>query len=74
MASFVTRSGALGPYVSASTHSVPVASRLLAPFTVVPADKPAVSVSGRKPHTAETWGKQAVTGSSMVTSGIGGEC
>lgn len=66
MAGFITRSGALGPFVSATTHTVPVASRLVAPSVVVPKEKPIVFVPGRNSSIDGS-------GAAMVTSGIGSE-
>lgn len=74
MASFITRSGALGPYVSATSCTVPTASRLLAPAAaVVPMEKSAVFVPGRRPTSAsDSSGKSPIICSSaMVSSGIG---
>lgn len=74
MASFITKVGALGSCVSATTSTIPTASRLLAvaPTTVVPVEKRIVHIPGRKPLTADTWGRSATSGVTLVSSGVGG--
>jgi len=71
MANYITRAGALGQYVCASTQAVPTLSRCLA-TPVLAAEKAAVLVPGRKRSTPESWARSAPSGTTYLASGIGG--
>lgn len=72
MATFISRAGALGGYVSAATQTVPSVARVLA-VPVIAHEKPIVHVPGRKACTPESWARISPTGVPTVTSGIGGK-
>lgn len=71
MASFISRAGALGPFLTATTQTVPSVARVAA-VPVVAAEKPVVLLSGRRGVTPEAWANNAITAAPRVTSGIGG--
>ena len=72
MATFITRAGALGGYVSATTQTIPSVARVMA-VPVIKSEVPVVHVPGRKACTPETWSRVAPTGVPTITSGIGGK-
>jgi len=64
MANLITRAGALGQYVTATTQTIPTLARALA-TPMIGVDKPVVHVSNA--------GCLPASGATKITSGIGGK-
>lgn len=71
MANFITRAGALGPYVNATYQTIPTVARNAGAVLVVAKDKPVIHSPGRQNCTQESWARNALTSSVIVKSGIG---